>query len=82
MRPTHSNAFDAPSKDFHTVECVDTVDENSKPVMLNIKPCADAWADEDNIIHGAPYGNVLPEFLNFLVLPPNSNFLYKLYITL
>jgi len=61
MRPTHSNAFDAPSKDFHTVECVDSVDGNSKPVMRNTKQCADAWADENNIIHGAPYGNVLPE---------------------
>merc|ERR1711972_667362 len=50
MRPTHSNAFDAPSKDFHTVECVDSVDGNSKPVMRNTKQCADAWADENNII--------------------------------
>jgi len=55
LRPTGSSPFDSPGKDFNTDNCVANVDANKKPVISTSKKCSGAWADDDNIIHGAPY---------------------------
>ena len=53
--PKGSSPFDSPGKDFNTDDCVANVDENKKPVISTSNKCSGAWADDDNVIHGAPY---------------------------
>ena len=39
--------------------CVTGYDEDQKPILKSSRNCADAWADENSVIHGAGYNKPL-----------------------
>ena len=55
LRPSGSRAADSPDPEHATENCVEGYDEDWRPVLSTTSKCAGAWADEDNIIHGAAY---------------------------
>ena len=62
LRPTPSMAADSPDTEHLPTECVEGYDEDWRPIIsTTTKGCENAWADEDNVIHGATYVSPLAE---------------------
>ena len=48
-------ATDGPDPYHFTYHCVEGYDQDWKPILKTDRMCSAAWADENNIIHGAKY---------------------------
>ena len=56
LRPTPSDAADSPDTEHLPEECVEGYDEDWRPIIsTGTSGCENAWADDDNVIHGAAY---------------------------
>ena len=63
LRPTPSRAADSPGTELLTNECVAGYEEDWRPIISTKSYCQNAWADEDNVIHGAGQASPLAECL-------------------
>ena len=61
LRPSGSTAYDSPDSEHATKNCVSKIDTNGKPIISNVGSCKDAWADDNNVIHGAAVGGRMDE---------------------
>ena len=61
LRPVTDKAPDGPDPYHFTFYCVEGYDQDWKPILKTYGTCSDAWADENNIIHGAKYDGPWPE---------------------
>ena len=61
LRPTGSTAYDSPDSEHATENCVSKVDTNGKPIISEFGSCKNAWADDNNVIHGAAVGGRMDE---------------------
>ena len=55
LRPVTDKAPDGPDPYHFTFHCVEGYDQDWKPILKTDRMCSAAWADENNIIHGAKY---------------------------
>merc|ERR1712241_220587 len=58
LRPSGANAADSPDPDHETWNCVTGYDQDWRPILKTESApwiCKNAWADENNIIHGGKY---------------------------
>ena len=80
LRPSGSQAADSPDPEHHTVDCVSGYTEDRRPVIsTETKGCEGAWADENNIIHGAAYEPPLDEVVGpYSAVDENDNQQIKL----
>ena len=62
LRPSGSRASDSPDPEHETQDCVEGYDEDWTPIISrSTSGCKNAWADENNVIHGATYRSPLGE---------------------
>ena len=56
IRPSGSDSADSPDTEHRTEECVDGYNKDWTPIIsTSTDGCENAWADENNAIHGAAY---------------------------